>query len=473
MSLQRTLHLILTVVSLSAGMAWSADAPLRPVGVARMDITPDYPIRLTGYGDRAAESSGVAQRLFAKALAIGGDADGPAVLVTVDNCGVSAAIRDEVARRLAGQTKVVSDRFALCSTHTHTAPMLVGFAPNIFSADLSAEHQATVERYTRELTEKIEQVALAALADRKPARLAWGVGRVGFAANRRIMKDGKNIRMGDNLSGPVDHDLPVLRVTDADGKVRAIFTSYACHCTTLTGAFNQMHGDWAGCAQEALERDFSGAIALVAAGCGADANPSPRGELAMAVRHGETLATEAKRLLTGKLQPLAGALECRTKRIELAFAAPPTRAELEQAAQAKSGPFAYRARKNLARLDRGEALQTKLPYFVQTWSFGNELAMVFLAGEVVVDYSLRLKREFGPRLWMNAYANDVPCYIPSRRILAEGGYEAADAMTFYDRPTTLAPEVEESIISAVHELMPADFPAAKSASPSARRGGTL
>ena len=84
--------------------------------------------------------------------------------------------------------------------------------------------------------------------------------------------------------------------------------------------------------------------------------------------------------------------------------------------------------------------------------------MVFLPGEVVVDYSLRLKREFDrSRLWVNGYSNDVPCYIPSRRVLEEGGYEGAGAMVYYDRPTKFAPDVEERIIGAVHELMPKEF----------------
>ena len=95
---------------------------------------------------------------------------------------------------------------------------------------------------------------------------------------------------------------------------------------------------------------------------------------------------------------------------------------------------------------------------VQTWTFGTDLLMIFLPGEVVVDFSLRLKREFDPgRLWINAYANDVPCYIPSRRIWQEGGYEGGGAMVFYDRPTRLAEQTEEMIISAVHELAPGKF----------------
>src|SRR5437764_6279947 len=98
--------------------------------------------------------------------------------------------------------------------------------------------------------------------------------------------------------------------------------------------------------------------------------------------------------------------------------------------------------------------------------------MVFLPGEVVVDYALRLKKEFDPtRVWINAYANDVPCYIPSERILKEGGYEGGGAMIFYDKPARLAPGIEQLIIGAVHALLPqqfrfdankAEFPPAKS-----------
>jgi hypothetical protein len=155
--------------------------------------------------------------------------------------------------------------------------------------------------------------------------------------------------------------------------------------------------------------------------------------------------------------PVEGKLVCRTKRIELPFAPLPTRAQWEAIAQTNGYPASH-ARLNLARLDRGEKLPTQLPYLVQTWVFGDSLAMVFLPGEVVVDYSLRLKREYdSSRLWINAYANDVPCYIPSERVLKEGGYEGGGAMVFYDRPGPFAPGVEERIVTAVHALLRKKF----------------
>ncbi len=418
---------------------------LRPVGVARVDITPDYPVRLAGYAVRKSESNGVAQHLFAKALAIGSDKEKPAVLITVDNCGVPSNVRDEVVRRLVKARHLRAERIAICSTHTHSAPWLRGYLRNLFTLSLPPTEATHLDRYTRELIDALETVALKALDDRQPATLSHGLGHAGFAANRRTR------------NGPVDHDLPVLSVSGSDGHLRAVLVSYACHCTTLTGEFNQLCGDWAGYAAEDIEREHPGAVALVALGCGGDANPDPRPGFELAKKHGAEIAGAVNAVLAGSVQPVEGKLVCRAKQIALAFDKVPTRPEWEARAKDTNYTGAH-ARLQLARLHRGEKLLTKLPYLVQTWTFGKDLAVVFLPGEVVVDYSLRLKREFDPsRLWVNAYANDVPCYIPSERVLKEGGYEGGGAMIYYDLPTRFAPGLENQIDETVHRLAPRAF----------------
>jgi len=428
----------------------AAAGKLRQVGVAKIDVTPDYPVRLAGYAARKTEYKGIAQHLFAKALAIGSDAEKPAVLITVDNCGVPRNVRDEVVRRLAEKKRIRAERIAICSTHTHSAPWLEGYLRNLFVAPLPPQQQAHRERYTRELTDALETVALNALANRQPAALTHGVAHARFAANRRTR------------GGPVDQDLPVLFITDAAGRLRAVFTSYACHCTTLTGDFNQICGDWAGYAAEDIEREHPGAVALVALGCGGDANPNPRPGFDLARRHGSEIVRAVEGLLARHPRSVEGKLVCRTKEIRLAFDKLPSRAEWE--ARARETNYAgSHARLQLARLQRGEKIPTALGYLVQAWTFGNDLAVVFLPGEVVADYSLRLKREFDPsRLWVNAYANDVPCYIPSERVLKEGGYEGGDAMVYYDLPTRFAPGLENKIDSAVHHLLPRSFAIAAS-----------
>jgi len=433
-----------------------------PVGVAVVDITPDYPIRLVGYGSRKTESEGIASRLKARALAIGDDSGsngggGPAVLLAVDNCAVGSNVIEQVAARLKTKVGLKRERFVVCSTHTHCGPALTSELDFIFGSPIPPDQRARIDRYTGELTDALEKAALAALAARSPASLAWGQGRLGFAANRRVLKDGRWVNFGVNPNGPVDHSLPVLRATDATGRVRAVLFGYACHCTTLGGEFNKICADWAGYACDEIEQQTPGSIALASIGCGADANPEPRRGLDDAKQHGLATAREVNRLVRTALAPLPGRIDAKFRKLELPLEPPPSRATLEERTK-RPGSEGYLARTLLKRLDRGEALSTSVPYTVQTWCFGDEMAMVFLAGEVVVDYALRLKWEIDQnRLWIAAYSNDVPCYIPSRRILSEGGYEADLSMVFYGHPSRFAPVTEDLIIQTVHDLLPAPF----------------
>ena len=442
----------LAALAVLGGLWWAARAAsapasptLVPVGVARVDVTPDYPIRLSGYGGRTTVSEGVEQRLWAKALAFGRDERDSAVLLTVDNVGVPFEVTDEVYRRVNEKLPLPRAHFALCSSHTHNGPMLTGVLPNLFSKDIIPEEQATIDRYTRELTDKLVRVALDALQDRQPATVAWGEGQAGFAKNRRT-KD-----------GPVDHSLPLLAVRSPEGNLRAVLANYACHCTTL--ASNLHGGDWAGYAQEYIEAAHPGSTALVSIGCGADANPHPRTGLDFTQAHGREIATEVGRLLGTALRPVTALPTGVASDIALPFDTLPTRAEWERRV-AVDGITGYHARKNLARLDRSETLPSTMPYRVQAWAFGDELAMVFLGGEVVVDYATRLKSEYR-HLWLHAYANDVRAYIPSTRILREGGYEGGGALPYYDQPARLGPLTEELIAGEVAKVVPAAFHVSK------------
>jgi hypothetical protein len=418
------------------------------IGRATADITPDYPVRLNGFGFRRTESEGVRQRIFAKALAIRAQNGEPILLLAADTLCVPDSLAERLAARLKERAGLPRERIAFTATHTHTAPMIHDVAPTIFGTPIPEEHQRRIHRYSREFEAALEKVALAALAEKTPARLSFAIGSAGFAANRRTK------------GGPVDHDLPVLIVNGVDGKLLALWTNYACHCVTLSE--NRIGGDWAGYAQALIERDHPGAMAMVSIGCGADANPASgvTGDKAdQAQAQGLEIAKECHRLLGGQQTSLVGDIGTAFRRIDLALAKLPTRDEWERRASEQT-PAGYHARMNLARLDRGEKLTTKISYPIQTWTFGDRLAIVFLPGEVVVDYSTRLKRELdGRRLWINAYANACPGYIPSERVLKEGGYEGGGAMIYYDIPAPYAAGLEQPIIDAVRAQLVARFKA--------------
>jgi putative membrane-bound dehydrogenase-like protein len=416
------------------------------VGVSRVDITPDYPVRMNGFGFRRDEAEGVTQRIWAKGLAVSHGDEPPVVVVTLDNLGVRLPMVEEVAAKLADKFKLPRERFAVTFTHTHTAPKVNGASDTIFSSPIPADQQAHIDQYTRDLTHWIEQAAEQALADRQPARLRRGVGTVGFAKNRRTE------------GGPVDHDLPVLVVEDLDGKVRAIYVSYACHCVTLSN--NKISGDWAGFAQSLIEKNHPGAVALTSVGCGSDSNPSSGvtgDRVDAAIDQGQTIADEVERLLKTELTPVRGPIVATLARIDLPLAERPTREQLA-ATVAANNAGSYNASVQLARLDRGEPLLAAIDYPVQTWTFGDNLAMVFLAGEVCVDYSHRLKKELdASRLWLNGYSNDFGCYIPSERLLKEGGYGGGGEVNYFDLPATLAPGMEQLIIDEVRRQVPPKF----------------
>ncbi|HEX3599694.1 MAG TPA: neutral/alkaline non-lysosomal ceramidase N-terminal domain-containing protein, partial [Lacipirellulaceae bacterium] len=438
-----------------------AAAPPEPteyeVGLAKVDITPDTPIRLSGFASRLTESVGVREHIFARAMAVRTAADGePAVLVTVDSLCIPAYIRDEIAHRLKSKKNIANERLAICSTHCHTTPMVSNALMTLFGRPIPPEHIEHIDRYTKELIDKIEQAALAALDDLKPARLAYGIGNVGFSINRRTK------------GGPVDHDLPVMSILAADGKVRGIWVDYACHCVVLSDF--KVSGDWAGYAAEEIERQHPDAVALLSVGCGADSNPQSgvvfdKGEVAQG--YGQEVATEVDRLLRSPMTTVTGPVICQLQTITLPLQRLPTREAWAERAKAATAD-GYYAKVQLAHLDAGEKLPTTVAYPVQTWKFGKSLAAVFLSGEVVVDYSLRLKKEFdASRLWMNAYANDDPAYIPSERVLKEGGYEGGGAMIYYGLPAPFAPGLEDKIIAAVSAQLGDDFKA-----PPAKQNGT-
>ena len=424
------------------------------VGVAKVDITPSEPVLLAGYGGRTGEHLGVDQRIWARALVLG-DND-PIILVAVDNCGVPARVSDQVARTMERQHGIPRARFVVCSTHTHNAPTLTGLAPVVWSGRATEQQERRVDQYTHWLTKKLAEVASSALARRIDARLQWGQGQTRFGGNRRVLAENRWAGFGFQRNGPIDHSVPVMAALNRQGKVVAVWANYACHCTAV-GSRNHIGGDWAGCANEEIERAFPGALSLTTIGCGADVGPQPSGNNEIARRHGATLAREVARVLAGPMEELPDQPAASRRQIQLPLTEIPSRAEFMQRAS-QSDFHGQHAQMMLNTLNQRGAIPRHVPYTMTVWRFGGRLGIVFLAGEVVVDYAVRLKTELdGERLWINGWANDVPSYIPSRRVLREGGYEAEFSQIYYGLPGRYDPAIEDQIFGAVKNLLGPEF----------------
>jgi len=435
---------VIVVVSTSTAIAmdsWKA-------GAAKVVITPSQLMWMSGYGSRDHAAEGKLHDLWAKALVIEDPTGERLLLITLDLVGIdrqlSLAVRDE----LAEQHKLEKRQVAICCSHTHTGPVV---GRNLRAMYFLDEAQTKlVDSYTDELQAKILAVAGDAISKLAPAELSWANAKATFAVNRRtnVEADVPRLISEGALKGPVDHDAPVLGVRDKQGELKAIVCGYACHATVLS--FFQWSGDWPGFAQIELEKAHPGAIALFWAGCGADQNPLPRRDVTLAEKYGRELATAVDQALAGKMTPITGQIAASYAEIDLPLATLPTTEELQKQAESKDKFFASRAKLLLAQIAGGKPLSQTYPYPVQCWRLGNGPTWITLGGEVVVDFSLRIKQELGAdRTWVAGYTNDVMAYIPSRRVLNEGGYEGASAMVYYGLPTTWAPEVEERIVNEV------------------------
>lgn len=420
------------------------------VGLARVCITPEKPIWLHGYAGKARfrPFEGKLNELYAKAMALEDARGERAVLITVDLCVLRAAEGKALFGRLTERTGLGRRQLLVNFSHTHSGPILG--SSDLDRYPMSAEERQATLDYTARLFEKIADVARAALADLKPATLAWGTGKCDFVRNRRLYRaDGSYRGMGPNADRYADDTVPVLRVCAPEGTLRGIVFGCACHPVTFGSDSLKLSGDYASFAQEEVEASHPGVQAMFVQGCGADANSEPRcGPDAEkhARLQGKSLAAEVGRVAAGSLEPIRGPLQIKFREVGLPLKPAPPPAELKK----MTGSMAHNARRMLAALERGRPLPTHHAHPLAVWQFGEDLTFIGLSGEVVSAYVRLLKRALdGDRLWIAGYSNEVDGYVPDATIVAEGGYEARGLVAdigFYSA------DAETVLVKAVAEL---------------------
>ncbi|MEQ8785940.1 MAG: neutral/alkaline non-lysosomal ceramidase N-terminal domain-containing protein [Pirellulaceae bacterium] len=398
------LFVLLAPTFVSGAEGETEPKPEWKVGVASAKITPQQRLYMAGYAGRKEPAEGAEQDLFGKAIAIEDRQGKRVVFITLDLIGVIEELRSGVAAAVEEKYKLPPEALLMNASHTHCGPA--------YGRDDAKEYFTTLQ-------DTLTALVGEALESLEPARLSYSVAKCSVAMNRRT-PTAEGFRNHPNPNGPVDHNVPVLSVHNSEGELRAVVFGYACHNTTM--GFQKWLGDYAGFAQEYFEKDHPGVTALFMMGCGGDQNPYPRSELKYAHMHGRSLATAVEAALeVNQRAPLhqheiQGPLRYALETVDLAFTDP----------------------------DRED-----FPYPVQVIKFGDDLMLIALGNEVVVDYSLRLKAELtksdGPIVWVAGYSNVYSGYVPSRRVLLEGGYEA--------RSRPWQPSLEERIVGKVHELV--------------------
>jgi hypothetical protein len=416
-------------------------------GVNKVEITPQQSMWMAGYAARDHPSEGVRHSIWAKALALEDPSGKQAVLVTVDLVGIRQELSGKVRKRLMDEFGLAKDQVILNSSHTHTGPET---DYERYQFQLSNEEFDKIKQYAEKIENQLVKLVGNTIKSLEPVKLYAGNGGTRFQVNRRNNKEAI-INYQTELNGPNDYAVPVIKVEDQKGDLLAVLFGYACHPTVLSDY--QISGDYAGFAQIALEKLYPGTTALFFQGAGADQNPLPRRSVPLARQYGNELAGAVERVLNEDMKVLEGNLSTAYSEIDLTYAkSVPTKEELKDIISGVTTGYPQYLVENakvlLSKLEKGEALNPSYPYPVQAWKLGHQPIFTF-GGELVVGYSIELKKIFGPDIFVMGYSNDVMGYIPTKKVLAEGGYEANRSPIF---TTQWAASIEDHIISETVKL---------------------
>jgi neutral ceramidase len=443
------LLLVLPALKLSAQTPAS---PALEVGLAVREISPELPIRLAGYAGRKHAAEKQDQPLVVEALALRNPSGERFVFVALDNCEVSHAFIAPVVEQCQAQYHLDRGAVAIISSHTHSAPVLESTLTDMLQP--SPREEAQIRKYSQFLKAKLVEVVGAALTNFQPALLDAGAGRATFAMNRRVY-DGDKVVFGDNPEGPVDWEVPVLRIKGTNGAVRAIVFGYACHGTSVRAGddWYVVSGEYMAYARQQLEAVEPGTIAMYLTGMGADSDPAPRGLLVHAKRHGLELAGAVAGVLDHPMRPVRGTFKFAYDQVDLPLADPPSREQLEKDVQSNDISMKLRAEAYLRRLDDNEPLPASVKLPVAVVRIGDDLTFVLMGGETVVDYGRQLKRLLAlDHPWTVGYAYEVPCYIPTARLIKEGGYETESSLIYYGYYGPFRTSIEKILLDHVAAL---------------------
>lgn len=430
--------------------AANADQPANTkgwkAGIAKTVITPTQPMWMGGYGARDHPSEGTLVDLWAKVLAIEDAKGNKVVLLTTDLLGIPQKMSNRIRDQLAVNYGLTRSQVILSSSHTHSGPVLTDALFNIYPLDTTQTE--IIRKYWNELEKKIIVLVGEAIRSMVPAQLFSQNGVTRFQVNRRNNSE-DSLNKQPNLNGPNDHAVPVLKVTDTAGKLIAVAFGYACHPTVLN--IYQFSGDYPGFAQLEVEKMHPGAMAMFFQGAGADQNPLPRRTIPLAQQYGRELAAAVDRVLNEDMKKLEPLISTAYSEINLTFSTPPTEEEIRKF-EKEGNIYQQRwAKQQLKILSKNGSLLTSYPYPVQIWKLGDQAIMAF-GGELVIQYAIELKKLFGQDIFVMGFVNDDVGYIPSEKILKEGGYEGDSSQKEYGLPAKWEPGIQAKILNEFEKM---------------------
>lgn len=259
-------------------------------GVARGDITPPVGIYHRMWGAATHDkSTGVHRPLTATVLYLAdleseSSAEEIKVVVALDHCLLGTGEMNELLVRVSAGAEVPRKSLVVFFSHTHAAGLMG-------HERVESPGGEQIVPYLEKLANIVTGLIRTSRSRCRPARVVYGVGRCGMAANRDYFdSDAGEYVCGFNPAGKADDTVLVGRVTDDGGCVLATVVNYACHPTTLAWQNTLISPDYLGAMREVVEQ-ATAAPCLFIQGASGDMGPRDGfvGDVEVADRNGRQL----------------------------------------------------------------------------------------------------------------------------------------------------------------------------------------
>ena len=373
---------------------WVHADPLK-AGAARIDITPPIGHPMWGYAARKdAPSTGVRDPLSARAVVLSVGKNTMA-LVSLDlGRAPTRQSMANIRKQLKGATGI--DTIFLVASHTHHGPVL----------ELD-DWPSKDKPYVRTLEEKIVSVITDANKGLRPARLGVSSHEIAFNRNRHSKRADK----------PVDKEMLIARLDDADGKPIAHLVHFAAHPTMLPAQLREFSPDYPGFLAQYVEKELGG-VCLFLQGAAGDLSANPQGEtgpekFGAAVGTFVVAKSRAMKCERGDIK------ELQARERDFKFA---SRIDISNPLVYAAYSFAFFPR--LVEFYEREYREGVRPHMT-TVLLDNKIGIVGVSGELFTSHAIQLKRRARlEHLFVFGYCNDYQQYMPTIEAVAEGGYGA-------------------------------------------------
>jgi len=429
-------------------------------------ITPDIPVAQVGFSTRDHKSEGVHDDPYASVVVM--QANEPVIFIALDLCFGDLSFAYGIKEAIYKEYGLAQDKIIINYSHTHSVVAVTGEdaekrsdrpynmnAVNFsWGKDKNDVDYTESIRYYNIVKDKIMGMLEEGFRNPTEGDVYICKGESTFGVSRRYPSEEGILWKPYFNEACIDKDLFLLKFVDRNGKISGIIYNYACHPTAMGPNNYFISADFPGVVRRILEEENPGMTAVFLQGCGADIKPYISAENGKFKGCTFDELEQAGRRLASEIQHRIDKSEWRKidARFKTGFSDVKLYTDVwnekqweEVLKDPKEPDYRKKSIEKLLLDLKENKVKNYLPTYMSFFRLDEQTCFICLENEVVSDIGKEIKRLFHEDIIVLGYSNSRTCYIPTKQIIKEGGYES-ESFKAARLSGPFVPEVEDIIV---------------------------